>query len=146
MEDVRSTETGGVKMIYNGTPNEAGGCTNRTGEATQIGKSKFNETYNAKEYVGYMVNNTTNSTIKGVIDTWYQTNMTDYTGKLEDTIWCNDRSSRVDGSTTYFGSYDRVGIAYSPSLGCVNDADKFTVGSSNGNGITYLSSSTVNSR
>ena len=36
------------------------------------------------------------------------------------------------------GVYDRVYTAHSPSLGCVNDADKFTVNVSNGNGLlTY---------
>ena len=51
---VRSTETGGVKMVYNGVPNEAGGCTNTTGEATQIGTSKFNSSYDSPADVGYM--------------------------------------------------------------------------------------------
>jgi len=135
---VRTTETGGVKLIYNGSPDANGQCTNITGEATQIGTSKFNEANNALEYVGYMVNNESDSTIKGVIDTWYQSNMTAYTEKLEDAIWCNDRSSRVDGSTTYFGAYDRTIRSHSPSLSCVNDIDKFTVDSKNGNGLlTY---------
>ena len=56
-----------------------------------------------------MINNTTDSTIKRVIDTWYQTNMTEFTEKLEDTIWCNDRSSRIDNDgLTKFGQ----GIEY----------------------------------
>ncbi len=135
---VRTTETGGVKLIYNGSPDTNGYCSNTTGEKTQIGTSAFNETYNAKEYVGYMVNNTTDSTIKGTIDTWYQNNMTDYTERLEDAIWCNDRSSRVDGSTTYFGAYDRAYTTHQPSLACTNVDDKFTVDAKNGNGLlTY---------
>ncbi len=135
---VRTTETGGVKLIYNGAPDESGQCTNTTGESTQIGKSAFNETYNTLEYVGYMVNNTTDSTIKGAIDTWYQTNMTDYTSKLEDTVWCNDRSSKVNGSDTYFGAYERAFKTPQPSLACTRDEDKFTVDTKNGNGLlTY---------
>ncbi len=135
---VRTTETGGVKLIYNGSLDTNGQCTNTTGETTQIGTSKFNETYNSSEYVGYMVNNTTDSTIKVAIDTWYQNNMTDYTSKLEDTIWCNDRNSRVDGSTTYFGTYDRAYTTHQPSLACANVEDKFTVDAKNGNGLlTY---------
>ncbi len=135
---VRTTETGGVKLIYNGSPDTNGQCTNTTGEATQIGTSKFNETSNSSEYAGYMVNNTTDSTIKGAIDTWYQTNMTDYTSKLEDTIWCNDRSSRVDGSNIYFGANDRTYTTHQPSLACANVEDKFTVDAKNGNGLlTY---------
>ncbi len=135
---VRTTETGGVKLIYNGAPDTNGQCTNTTGEATQIGKSVFNKTFDSIEYVGYMVNNTTDSTIKRAIDTWYQTNMTDYTSKLEDPIWCNDRSSRVDGSNTYFGAYDRAITNKNPNLTCTNTDDKFTVDAKNGNGLlTY---------
>ncbi len=92
---VRTTNTGGIKLIYNGSPDTNGKCTNTTGEATQIGKSAFNEIANSKESVGYMAGNTSDSTIKKVIDTWYRDNMTEYTEKLEDAVWCNDRG---DGS------------------------------------------------
>jgi len=135
---VRTTETGGVKLLYNGTSDENGYCTNTKGDATQIGTNAFNADGSSIDSVGYMVNNESDSIIKGVIDTWYKNNMTAYTSKLEDAVWCNDRSSRVDGNYTYFGAYDRANTTHSPSLGCVNDADKFTVGSSNGNGLlTY---------
>ena len=39
-----------------------------------------------------MFTNTTNSTIKTVIDNWYSENIAEYTDYLEDTVWCNDRS------------------------------------------------------
>ena len=50
---VRTTETGGIKIVYNGTP-VGGKCTNTTGTATQIGTSAFNSSYNSPAYVGYM--------------------------------------------------------------------------------------------
>lgn len=50
---VRTTTTGGVKLIYNGVPNEDGSCT-ATGEDAQIGKSQFNSSYNSLAYNGYM--------------------------------------------------------------------------------------------
>lgn len=51
---VRTTDTGGVKLIYNGIPS-SGKCTNTTGEATQLAAtSKFNASYNSPAYVGYM--------------------------------------------------------------------------------------------
>ncbi len=136
---VRTTETGGVKLIYNGLPDENGYCTNTTGEATEIKNSAFNITDYGKQYIGYMINNTSDSTVKGVIDTWYQTNMTSYTDRLEDTIWCNDRSlTKTEGRITYFGPNNRTYTIHTPSLGCVNDADKFTVNAKNGNGLlTY---------
>ena len=244
---VRTTETGGIKLIYNGVPSN--GTCNNTGDSTQISTSAFNTKYNSPAYVGYMYGtpytystksmssvtdtyyygndvtyengtytlintitsnswssiyntsdgiynhhytclstgstcssvyyiyytdsstayyitltdgkkvedalsemldyNTNNSTIKTVIDNWYSENMTNYTNKLEDTVWCNDRSiytlngwdpngGTTSGSWTYysllFSSYDRAYSKYSPSLTCSRDIDKFTVSTSNGNG------------
>ncbi len=149
---VRTTATGGVKLIYNGTPNADGGCTN-TGTASQITTSAFNTNYNDNAYVGYMYGttnstydnthkNTNNSTIKGVIDDWYKNNMTDYTDKLEDTVWCNDRSlssgSGTGATGTNYGAYNRLKLNKTPSLECTNPNDRFTVDSANGNGaLTY---------
>ena len=250
---VRTTETGGIKLIYNGVPSN--GICNNTGDSTQIGTSAFNTNSNSPAYVGYMYGtpytfssksmknitdtyyygkdvtysngtytltntitsnswssiyntsdgiynhhysclstgntcssvyyiyytnnsslyyitlkdgkkvedalsemldyNTNNSTIKTVIDNWYSNNMTNYTNKLEDTIWCNDRSIYSKGGwnpnggvTTngdelpylFFYSISRAGAfdAPSPSLSCSRDIDKFTISSSNGNGsLTY---------
>ncbi len=252
---VRTTNTGGVKLIYNGTPDASGACTNTTGEATQIGTSKFNENsssladvgymygtryeYNVKELpttgeqwiygndvewdgskyilkdtissntanwatdykivatkyhyscfstgnscseVGYihyfsnsspiyylkltggkdiedakkeMFTNTNDSIMKQTIDNWYASNMVEYTDKLEDTIWCNDRSidrgplknkdedsSIITGNNradyTFF-SVDRRNLrTISPSVECTNKNDRFTVSDKIGNGkLTY---------
>ena len=92
---IRTTETGGVKLIYDGKPSN-GEC-NNTGGAASIGSYKFNLTANNETSAGYMYGssiddtaNTTDSTIKTVIDTWYKNNMTSYTSQLEDTAFCND--------------------------------------------------------
>ena len=50
---VRTTNTGGVKLIYDGVPDENGYC-NNTGEASQIGKSVFNSSSSSLADVGYM--------------------------------------------------------------------------------------------
>jgi hypothetical protein len=156
---VRTTKTGGVKLIYNGSPS-SGQC-NNTGTYSQLSStSKFNSSYNSNAYVGYMYGtagsssyaaehaNTNNSTIKTAIDTWYKSNMTDYTDKLEDTVWCDDRSiDTVSGYGTGLG-YGTNQTAYNaryrlvtnktPSLSCTNANDKFTVSSLNANGeLTY---------
>ena len=166
---VRTTETGGVKLIYDGVPSN-GQC-NNTGSDSTIGSSKFNESYNDNAYVGYMFGtagsstyvsthaNTNDSTIKGVIDTWYKNNMISYTSQLEDTVWCNDRSIVTDlansnggkyssytalgygTNKTLYGPASRVGENVSnptPTLKCAQDNDKFTVDASTGNGaLTY---------
>ena len=112
---VRTTETGGVKLIYDGVPSN-GQC-NNTGSATTIGKSTFNANYNDNAYVGYMYGttesstyasthaNTNDSKIKGVIDIWYKNNMTSYTSQLEDAVWCNDRSIVTDLVNSNGGIY-----------------------------------------
>ncbi len=165
---IRTTETGGIKIIYNGTPTD-GKCETQTGEATQIGNSKFNDSNNDNAYVGYMYGtagsttyeathaNTNNSTIKTYIDNWYSQNFDEIaTNKLEDTVFCNDRSTKAyDANTignTHYSSYGDLGYGknatfygaahrasyYSnnpnPSLTCLNNNDKFTVNVKNGNG------------
>ena len=219
---VRTTSTGGVKMIYNGVPS-AGKC-NNTGANSQIRTSAFNPAYNSPAYVGYMYNkvyihrsavatsdskygtgvtydgtnytltntsttkdathhyscnnttgtcstvryyyysnyyieltggttieealvemlsaedvNKTNSTIKTVVDNWYQSNMTNYTDYIEDTVYCNDRSFSTKGNykyeksgwnpnggglTTYlyFGASQRA----TSDLSCSNITDRFS--------------------
>ena len=169
---IRTTENNGVKIIYNGTPID-GKCETQTGDATQIGKSKFNEIQDDNAYVGYMYGtagsstyeathaNTNNSTIKKYIDNWYSHNFDeDATSKLEDTVLCNDRSTKAydantigDTSTssygdlgygknlTFYGTAHRASYRSknpNPSLVCQNQNDKFTVDSKNGNGkLTY---------
>ena len=140
---VRTTETGGVKLIYDGVPSN-GQC-NNTGDNSTIGDSAFNSNYNNAKYVGYMygssIDDTTytdDSTIKAAIDDWYQNNMTDYTSQLEDTVFCNDRSYTTSDSDLYFGAYTRLNANKTPTLKCQNTKDKFTVDTSNGNGaLTY---------
>ncbi len=140
---VRTTETGGVKLIYDGVPSN-GQC-NNTGDNSTIGKSAFSSTKNDAKYVGYMYGSniddktyTDESTIKKTIDNWYETNMTSYTSQLEDTVFCNDRSYTTSGSTLYFGAYTRLGENRTPTLKCQNTKDKFTINTSNGNGaLTY---------
>ena len=138
---VRTTETGGVKLIYDGKPSN-GQC-NNTLNNSAIGSSAFNENYDNAKYVGYMygdsiddIANTNDSTIKIKVDTWYKTNMTSYTSQLEDTVFCNDRS--YNGSSLLFGAYTRLRTNKTPTLKCQNEKDKFTVETSNGNGaLTY---------
>ena len=169
---IRTTETGGVKLIYNGVPTD-GKCETQTGTSTEIGTSAFNANYNDNAYVGYMYGtqdsttyaathaNINNSTIKTYIDNWYSQNFDETaTNKLEDTVFCNDRSTKAyDENTigyTSMSSYGDLGYGTnatlygaahrasywsknpSPSLVCQNQNDKFTVDSKNGNGaLTY---------
>ena len=150
---VKSTETGEIKLIYNGVPDSNGAC-NNTGDAATIGTSSFNKSTNDNAYVGYMYGtvgsssydethkNSNDSAIKTLIDEWYKKNMASYTEKLEDTVWCNDRSlssgTGVGTTATNYGTQNRLYTNKTPSLECKNQNDKFTVNTSNGNVVlTY---------
>jgi len=96
--------------------------------------------------------NTTDSTVKKVIDTWYDSTIKPtYDSYVSRTaIYCNDRANEgySTSATFYYASYIRVDDVQSPSYKCGNDrngnlytgengadiADKFTASTSTGNG------------
>ena len=82
------------------------------------------------------VTNTTNSTMKNTLDTWYNNNLTSYASYLADETFCNDRSISSGSGylitpTTYYGAYDRLLDSRIPSLKCMQDNDKFKVSNKN---------------
>ena len=136
-------------------------CFNTTGECTDVyyihyfGNNtsiyylRLSSGKNIEDAKNEMFTNTTDSTIKKKIDSWYSQNMTAYTSKLEDTVWCNDRTlysgslagKDFDAGTnvSYFSAYDRRN-KYDPVVECLNESrDGFTVSAaSGGNGkLTY---------
>ena len=140
-----------VRMIYSGTK------ASHTGAGTQIGTSTFNSSHNSPKYVGYMYGDTdateeeaftnkNNSTIKGVIDTWYQNNLSSYSGYLADEVFCNDRtlastSTYSSSNNFYYAGWERLANTNkAPQLTCPNLArDGFTTTTSSiGNkSLTY---------
>ena len=92
-----------------------------------------------------------NSTIKQAIDKWYAgtTLEKDAATKAlvsQDQIFCNDRSAssiqtaawKSTGAAYYYGADGRLFSNKTPILTCPTASDKFTVGTSNGNGaLTY---------
>ncbi len=130
---VRTTETGGVRVVYNGTPVN-GKCTNTTGDSTKIGTSKFNPTYTVKQHIGYMFGddanpyqNTNDSDIKKYIDNWYKTNIKDkgFESSLDKkSIYCGDRTEgTVGGSYQFYSGRDRIEEARRPTMRCpINDS------------------------
>ena len=144
---IRTNSDGGVRLLYHGT--------STTATDAYIGRSAFNETSNDPMYAGYMygtsgsqannrTNQTNSSTIKGVIDTWYQNNLNTNYGKYISTtaIYCNDRSV-TDGtysvsSSFKYAAYTRLYTNKTPTYDCAATEDKFTVDTSTGNGkLTY---------
>ena len=95
-----------------------------------IGKSAFNEITNAIKYVGYTFlddeGNVQDSTVKTVLDKWYNDNMTDYDKYIVASKFCNDTSIIYDdgaGHITY-GASDRI-ENLNPSLKCPNTTKNY---------------------
>ena len=143
---IRINEDGSIRLIYQGTSENA------TGTNAQTGTSAFNSTYSNNMYVGFMYTNNqvhgtgSNSTIKGVLDDWYSKNLASYASKLDGNAgFCGDRtpstsSSSINNSggtgttTTYYGGYIRLygqsnGV---PTFECANSSDLYTTSGSNG--------------
>ena len=136
---IRTNSDGGVRLLYHGTSTTATDAYIRT--------STFNSSYNNIAYVSYMYGNlgsvanarenTTDSTIKTIIDNWYKDNLNTNYGKYLSTtaVYCNDRST---SDNAYFGAYTRLITNKTPSYDCAATEDKFTVDSTVGNGkLTY---------
>ena len=140
---IRTNHDGSIRLLYVGTSHD-------TTEGN-IGESRFNSSYNNPKYVGYKYgedtsldtirNNTTDSTIKATIDTWYKNNLTNYTKYLSTSaIYCNDRSEGTGQTYNYPSSpssqfnfapyyrmdYDTDGAKANPSYNCTDIRDAFS--------------------
>ena len=78
------------------------------------------------------VTNTTNSTIKNTLDTWYKNNLTSYASYLADETFCSDRSissgsGYLTTPTTTYGAHGRLAEKRTPNLKCTQNNDKFKV-------------------
>ena len=77
--------------------------------------------------------NKNDSTIKAYIDNWYENNLIDYEDKLEDTVFCNDRSTTSlggwnpnGGSTSTILHFKNFSTS-NQSLVCANETDSFSM-------------------
>ena len=137
---IRINEDGTLRLIYQGT------SANTTGEGTQIGTSAFNSTLNNNMYVGYMYQSNqvhgliSNSTIKGILDTWYQNNLTSVSDKIDGNAgFCGDRTpssgTGIGTANTFYAAYERRKNG-TPSFECQNSTDLYTTsGNSTGNKV-----------
>ncbi len=135
---IRTNHDGSIRLLYVGTSHDT-----TTGN---IGESEFNTSSNSPKYVGYKYgedtsldtirNNTTDSTIKTFIDSWYKNNLTNYTKYLSTSaVYCNDRS--LGTGQTYsasvqfdFALYNRMDpetYETNPSYNCTDIRDAFSV-------------------
>ena len=154
---IRTNHDGSIRLLYVGTSHDT-----TTGN---IGKSAFNSLDDSPKYVGYKYgedtsldtirNNTTDSTIKTFIDSWYQTNLTNYTKYLSTSaVYCNHRSEGTGQTYNYasspssqfkFASFYRMdcdelgyndGAKANPSYNCTDIRDAFSVNNTSAK-LTY---------
>ena len=108
-----------------------------------IGDSAFNNNNDDAAYVGYMYGtpgsttyaathaNTNSSTIKTMIDTWYQNNLTSYSSLIDgEAGFCGDRSlssgTGIEPTSTYYGAYGRLRNNKTPQFKCPQSNDLYT--------------------
>lgn len=158
---IRTTEDGGIRMIYNGPYSESTYCAN-SGSSTMLDStSAYNTNSDYNAYVGYMYGtpgsttyivehtNTNESLVKTALTSWYTTNISTYASYLSDSIYCNNRKSSkftinsvvygISGYGTNNSGYDsakrlQASSSVTPSLDCPNSGDRFSSSSTNGNG------------
>ena len=140
---IRINGDGSIRMIYQGTG------FNTTGTSTQIQTSAFNSSYRDNMYVGYMYTSGQRqghddpSTIKGILDTWYQNNLADEADYIDGNAgFCGDRTTYSGSGTgttqTYYAAYNRLINGNNPSLQCDSRDVYTTTDSSSGNkSLTY---------
>ena len=140
---IRINGDGSIRMIYQGTG------FNTTGTSTQIQTSAFNSSYRDNMYVGYMYTSGQRqghddpSTIKGILDTWYQNNLADEEDYIDGNAgFCGDRTTYSGSGTgttqTYYAAYNRLINGNNPSLQCDSRDVYTTTDSSSGNkSLTY---------
>jgi len=130
---IRINGDGSIRLIYNGT------TSTQTSETTLIGYSRFNDTLNRDEYLGfkYTLNERhgleTKSTILEKIESWYKSNLISYVSKLDiNAGFCGDRTSGgygsgVGDSETKYGTAERLIDNKSPNLKCLDKLDLYTL-------------------
>ena len=139
---IRINGDGSIRIIYDGTSAHANG---ESSSDRQTRTSRFNSLADQSYYVGYTYqtnaqrpssqNSGTASTIKGVLDQWYQDNIVRQ--NLDDKIvsspgFCNDRNTGSgdswvsSGTRFYYVPYERVYTTRQPSLQCSNNSDLYT--------------------
>ena len=131
---IRTNHDGSIRLLYSGaSPDTTKGY---------IVESPFNSVLNDPMYVGYMYGtsgtlalnrtNENDSTIKGVIDTWYSNNLSAYTKYLsKEAVYCNDRELESDsmysvGSGFNYAARGRLVTNKIPSYNCTNSKDAFS--------------------
>ena len=110
------------------------------GEASKYYFFALNNGKNIDDLVSEMFNDTNvnkyDSNVKSIIESWYAQYLSNYSSKIEDTVYCNNRSIsnyggyNSNGGNINRGEYNNLlfkNIYLSAELSCANLTDQFTV-------------------
>ncbi len=138
-EIVRTTNKGGIKIVYDGTVND-GKCNNIKDDRLNF-QSSINAEADMDLHYAIKENDTIkDSTIKENIDNWYEDNLLDLTSEIEDTGYCNDYSGF--DSTDHSLALKRINEG-NPTFDCPRSEDNFSVKSANGNAMLKYPIATI---
>ena len=150
---IRINGDNSIRMIYSGTVNpiyessviNSNGVLMQTA-TTGIGTTKFNNSSNRAEYVGYMYTTNsqhgyqTSSLIKNSVDNWFKNTTLNGDTNVVDNVFCNDRNlpkgtwNSIPTNKIEYGPRKRFLDSLIPSLNCENSQDRFTKSTTIGNG------------
>ena len=140
---VRINGDGSMRIIYDGTTAHVNG---ESSTDRQIETSVYNGSREYSYYVGYTYEENlqrpssqdggTASTIKGILDNWYTSNIASQEGLNDKAVstpgFCNDRNTRsgdswiASGTTFHYAAYERLYTNKTPTLECSNTNDIYT--------------------
>ncbi len=109
---IRFNGNGSIRLIYSGN-----GKAETSGTGTQLSStSTYHSPANSADHVRYM-NGSTNSTIKGVLDSWYNINLKSaYGSKMDGSVgFCNDADM---ANSTDFKPKARIATNKKPTFKC----------------------------
>ncbi len=101
---VRTTEIGGIKLIFNGTPSSSNTC-NNTGTASQLTTKAFNSSDNSPTYVGYKYGTVYRVTEESTLSGGVYGSSVSYNGG---TYTLENTSNKLDNTHHYACGRDKV--------------------------------------
>jgi len=138
---IRINGDGSIRLIYAGSELQQNSDVNTSAFMLKdTSTANTNVIYNNNCYeaadVRYVYSNGTDSNIKKELESWYKDNLLEnYDEYIADAIFCNDTNEKIIDTDVYYGAYNRVYSALTPTLRCSKASDRYSKSASIGNGL-----------
>ena len=128
---IRTNGDGTVRIIYTGVKDNTNDLLIKAGIALSAYDEAGNHGYTYTDASGNQID----STIKSVIDSWYNKSLEkNYSKYIADGIFCNDKSQSKISETAFYPK-DRLFDGKNPILTCPENNDKYSLSEKIGNGL-----------